>query len=152
MRTVGQHSTSPATRLSPAQAEMLQVMLRNEADLAFKRRVPMVLQHLDPQPGDRILDCGCGMGFNIRALTALFECQVTGVDRNPVSLGYARQALQSTPARLVQGDVLQLPFRAAAFNKILMTEVLEHLPDDGAALQGVRRVLADEGLLVVSVP
>ena len=108
MRTVGQHSTSPATRLSPAQAEMLQVMLRNEADLAFKRRVPMVLHHLDPQPDDRILDCGCGMGFNIRALTALFECQVTGVDRNPVSLGYARQALRLdyafVPFRFDLGD------------------------------------------------
>jgi SAM-dependent methyltransferase len=57
-----------------------------------------------------------------------------------------------TAAFLLRSDALRLPFRDAAFDRVLAAEVLEHLPDDAAALRELRRVLAPGGLLALSVP
>lgn len=145
------NGTWSADGLDPAWADALEHLLRNEADLAFRRRVPMVVRYLDPCPGDRILDCGCGMGFTLRALSRLCDCTLVGVDRNPAAL--ARAALElGGQARLARADALRLPFASSSFDKVLMTEVLEHLPDDVAALREVRRVLRVGGRYVISVP
>jgi ubiquinone/menaquinone biosynthesis C-methylase UbiE len=130
----------------------LDALLRNEADLSFRRRVPIILDYLDPQPGDAILDCGCGMGFNVRTLASLYDVAPIGVERNPVTLARAKVELQSTSARLVRADALRLPFRDASFDKVLMTEVLEHIPDEAAALREIWRVLRPGGTYVLSVP
>lgn len=51
----------PATRFD---AERLRRMLANEADMSFKRRAEAVFRFIDVQPGDRVLDAGCGRGFD----------------------------------------------------------------------------------------
>lgn len=55
-------------------------------------------------------------------------------------------------AFLVCDVTRSLPLRDGCFDAVLMSEVLEHLVDDAAALAEARRVLYDDGLLVVSVP
>ena len=55
--------------------------------------------------------------------------------------------------RLTIGDVSQsIPFCDNVFDAVLMAEVLEHLFNDACALLEARRVLKDDGLLVVTVP
>lgn len=130
----------------------LHELLRNEADLAFKRRVPIVLGYLDPQPGDRILDCGCGMGFNLKVLSELYESELVGVERAAQPLARARAELDPSRVTLLRADALNLPFGDAAFDKVLMTEVLEHIADEDAALREAYRVLKPGGLYVLSVP
>src|SRR6266540_4067623 len=65
---------SLGVRLDPAspQSAALDALLKNESDLAFRRRVPLVIRYLDPQTGDRVLDCGCGMGFTLRVIDRVF--------------------------------------------------------------------------------
>ena len=46
----------------------LERMLANEADMAFRRRVATIFEWLQPAPGDRILDAGCGRGFYLNFL------------------------------------------------------------------------------------
>jgi ubiquinone/menaquinone biosynthesis C-methylase UbiE len=130
----------------------LETLLRGEPDLSFRQRVPLVLEFLDPQPADRILDCGCGMGFTLRVMSERYTCSLIGLDRTSQAITYGRQALRSTRVRLVRGDALRLPFPDHAFDKVLMTEVLEHLPDDVCALREIRRVLRPGGICAVSVP
>ncbi len=42
---------------------MIARMVRNEADMAYRRRIQTIFEWLDPQDGDRILDGGTGRGF-----------------------------------------------------------------------------------------
>ena len=42
---------------------MLDRLLSNEADMAYRRRVPTLMDFLELRDGDTVLDCGCGMGF-----------------------------------------------------------------------------------------
>lgn len=127
-------------------------LLWNEADLAFRRRVPIVMDYLDPQPGERILDSGCGMGFNLRVLADLSQSSLFGVERNPQTLDRTRTNLEGTRVRLARADATQLPFKDQFFDKILMTEVLEHIPDEALAVQELWRVLRPGGCCVLSVP
>jgi len=54
--------------------------------------------------------------------------------------------------RFVFGDVLKLPFKNATFNKLVCSEVLEHLPDDKKGLQEMHRILKKNGTLYITVP
>ena len=55
-------------------------------------------------------------------------------------------------ARLVQGDLERTPFASACFDLVLLNEVLEHVPDDAAALREAFRLLRPGGALIVFAP
>jgi len=52
----------------------------------------------------------------------------------------------------VRCDATLLPFRTAAFDLVLCTEVLEHVPDPEATMREIRRVMTDRGSLVLTTP
>jgi SAM-dependent methyltransferase len=52
----------------------------------------------------------------------------------------------------VRADVTSLPFPAASFDKVISSEVLEHLEDDASAMREVARVLRPGGACAVTVP
>jgi len=110
------------------------------------------------EPGDRVLDVGCGEGRHAHACS-LDPVEVVGLDLDPERLRTARHgfddavaaAARTTPAFL-QGEATALPFPDGAFDVVLCAEVLEHLPDYRAAVAELERVLAPDGTLAVSVP
>ena len=55
-------------------------------------------------------------------------------------------------AKTITGDALNLPFPDDSFSKIVAAEVLEHIPDDMAAMRELLRVLKPGGRLAVTVP
>ena len=136
----------------PDEPPWLSRALRREADLAFRRRVRTVLAYLRPQPGERILDCGCGRGFYLVFLSRLApDCRLYGLDRDAEVLRQARRYLPSGIS-LIQGDACHLPFPDGFFDKAILSEILEHLPDDRAGLAEAHRVLRPGGILAVTVP
>ena len=138
-------------RAAPAPVpEPLAPLLRNEADFAFRRRMLELLDYLAPAAGERILDAGCGQGFALLALHALADARLVGVDRDAGRLDDARAAGVAAP--LARAEVAHLPFADASFDKILCSEVLEHVEDDRAALRELHRVLRPGGALAISVP
>ena len=89
-----------------------------------------------------VLNVGPSWGRDYYALTQQGK-QVVNADIAP----------QSHLDSLVLCDVTRgLPFAKQRFEAVLMPEVLEHLIEDAPALAEVRRVLCDDGVLVVSVP
>jgi SAM-dependent methyltransferase len=138
--------------LSQEQAATLARLLRNESDVAYRRRVRTVLRYLAPRPGQTILDCGTGMGFYARTINRLFPaCRVVGIDGDPRALAFAR-AHVGEQTGLVRGDILHLPFDQGSFNAAIMSEVLEHLDNDLQGLRQVHRVLKPGGVLAITVP
>ncbi|HEY32019.1 MAG TPA: class I SAM-dependent methyltransferase [Dehalococcoidia bacterium] len=110
--------------------------------------------------GERVLDVGCGEGRHTTQACKEIECTVYAVDIDPENvnktsymLGLMEQAGESRASWAVfRGDVLRLPFKDTHFDKVICSEVLEHIPDDNQAVRELTRVLKDDGTLAISVP
>jgi SAM-dependent methyltransferase len=118
------------------------------------------LDRLGIGPRTRVLDVGCGAGRHAIAL-AREGCLVVAVDVGTEALAAARRAEEETaflagpaPRRIsfVRGDATRLPLADDSVDCAIASEVLEHLPDDGAALAELARVVRPGGLLAVTVP
>ncbi len=99
--------------------------------------------------GGHVLDIGCARGALLRALTHQFDT-VTAVEYDFAAAAAAHAG--SHASRIVCGDAQRLPFARARFDAVLMSEVLEHIPDEAAALAEVRRLLKPGGTLVLTTP
>jgi SAM-dependent methyltransferase len=97
--------------------------------------------------GRRVLDCGCGTGRLSKALAESAASKVWGVDPEPEML---RVAAGSIPASvgLKEGRAEDLPFRDRWFERAVLWLVC-HLVERPAAFRELRRVLTDDGRLVV---
>jgi SAM-dependent methyltransferase len=102
--------------------------------------------------GRTVLDAGCGVGWGSVVLADAGAASVVGVDINPQALASARERAGDRAATFVQGDLQELPFEDDAFDLVVCFEAIEHVPDPGRVLDGIRRVLAPGGLLVISSP
>lgn len=97
----------------------------------------------------RLLDLGCGDGTNLGWLGAFAE-NMYGSDYNLVRLARARA--RDAEVRLILGDILDFPAADNAFDIVFFNHVIEHIPDDMAALRTVARILAPGGILVLGTP
>lgn len=133
----------------------LEELLKNTGDMALKRRARSIILHIDPQPGDRILDVGCGDGYYLHLLSHLGikNLTLTGTDYDKNGLISAKRNLNNPKIKLVWSDLMKKsPFRSNSFDKIVMSEVAEHLPDDVKGLTEVCRILKPGGTICLSVP
>lgn len=110
------------------------------------------------EPGDSVLDVGCGEGRHAHA-SALEPVEVVGLDLDRDRLRAAVDGFDASVADVAQtrpaflrGDATALPFPDGAFDVVVCSEVLEHLPDYRSAVAELERVLAPDGTLSVSVP
>ena len=138
------------TSLSDQDHEILSQLMANEADMAYRRRAMVLLDYLELQDGDRIIDLGCGMGFYLMAMGQLKKLLRVGFDNDLHRLNQAK--LGNPEAHLVSGFLEDLPYSTASFDKVLLSEVLEHVSDDVHALKQVHRILRPGGILSMSVP
>ncbi len=112
----------------------------------LERRLDMVRAKLSLE-GKRILDVGCGVGAFARRLRE-FSRDVYGVD---VDEERVREGGARVPnLALSLGEYL--PFAADTFDVVLLHEVIEHVTDDLATLEEVRRVLRPGGRAVIFCP
>jgi len=109
--------------------------------------------------GDVVLDLGCGEGRH--AINCYLHSEVTalGVDLCHRDLCIAQERYlpfrQSSDKRkfyLQQADATRLPFADASIDKIICSEVLEHIHDYQSVLKEIARVLKPGGQLAVTVP
>jgi SAM-dependent methyltransferase len=113
--------------------------------LGSKIRNDMLRAFLRPQPGDAVVDLGCGSG---RALlwNRDWHAQSVGIDISPFFAREARAAVD-----LLLGDLRRLPFADGTFTKAYSLDVLEHLSPEALAgmLREAARVIKPGGELFV---
>jgi ubiquinone/menaquinone biosynthesis C-methylase UbiE len=102
--------------------------------------------------GRRVLDVACGEGYG-SALLARNAARVTGVDLSPQAIAHARGAYGSLAnLEFVESSCTRMPFPDGAFDLVVSFETLEHIDGQEAFLDEVARVLAPDGLLLMSCP
>ncbi|MBM3462806.1 MAG: class I SAM-dependent methyltransferase [Armatimonadetes bacterium] len=111
--------------------------------------VTRFLAAVSPRATDHALDVACGPGLLVRAV-APSVADIVGVDVTPAMLEKAA-ALASeaglSNARFRQGDALHLPFESGAFDLVLTRLALHHMPDPGAVIGEIARVMKPGGRL-----
>ena len=78
--------------------------------------------------------------------------ELADVDTMLQAMGQAGEAPKSAKAQVVVGDALALPYPDGTFDAVIASEILEHIPDDDAAIAELIRVLRPGGTLAVTVP
>lgn len=116
----------------------------------YWRRNRKAISAIDPKPSDRILDAGCGTGFNTLLLHEAFGCDnVTGCDFSPVAIAHART--HCPWARFDTCSVDAMPYADGVFDSALAMDITEHLPEDAywGFVRELRRVVRPEGVVLV---
>ena len=103
-----------------------------------------LIQLLAPQPGERVLDLGCGTGQLTKAI-AESGATVFGMDRSQAMLQQARGNCPQIPFAVA--DAIALPC-ADAFDAVFSNAVLHWVQDAASALSGIRRALTLGGRFV----
>ncbi len=112
-------------------------------------------------PGDLVLDMGAGAGrhaFEVfRRGADIVALDYSLADLKDVSglfhaMAEAGEVPADTSASTVNGDGTRLPFADDTFDRIVCSEVMEHIPDDAAAASELARVLKPGGTIAVTVP
>ncbi len=133
--------------------KQLSKLLDNVGDMALKRRAKEIIEALDPINGEKIMDLGCGTGYYLFLLSSLsVKLDLVGFDNDKKALDEAKESLKERNIKFILGDSRILPFRENSFDKIVASEVLEHIEDDEKALSEIYKILKPNGLFVISTP
>ena len=109
----------------------------------------LVYDMLNPKPGEKILDAGCGTGiFTLDYLNA--GAEITGLDISRPMLMYAVKNITSSHFSKVQADMLFLPFKDNSFDKAISITALEFIEDARSAIDELFRVTRPGGCVVVA--
>ena len=111
--------------------------------------------------GERVLDLGCGAGrhafeaYRRGARVVAADLDVKELPPVNAMFGAMRLEGEAAPpagAAAVSADATNLPFPDGSFDAVIAAEILEHLPDDAAALSEIARVVRPGGSVAVTVP
>ncbi|MGZ8756249.1 MAG: class I SAM-dependent methyltransferase [Acidimicrobiia bacterium] len=105
----------------------------------------VLIRHLQPTPGEKILDVGCSRGFYMQAM-AVYAVDVIGIDSSEVSV------MDAVSDRVELGDATSLRFADETFDKVFSLHTIEHLPDPGKLISEIGRVLKPGGVAIIVYP
>ena len=114
-----------------------------------RRAYEFVLSVLEP--GDRVLDIGCGTGYG----TSMFAsrcAELTGIDYSRDAIQYASEHYGSSRCNFRQGDALDTGMPEGSLDMVCCVQVIEHMKDQEGFIKEVLRILSPGGRLVVVTP
>ncbi|MDW3176614.1 MAG: class I SAM-dependent methyltransferase [Acidimicrobiia bacterium] len=111
--------------------------------------------------GDRLLDIGCGFGrHSYEALRRGADVvssdfsfpELVEVEQTVSAMHSSGELPDGVSSSSCNGDVTRLPFPDGSFDRIIASEILEHIEDDEAAIEELVRVLRPGGTFAATVP
>ena len=124
---------------------------------AAKRRIGILMKYLDIQPGEQLLDIGCGVG-TFAYHSAVKGATSYGIDYSQDSIKIAQQLTKQfgvgERTHFFVGKIDALPFEDSKFDKIIAADIIEHISDTEKErmLKEMARVLKKDGLIIVFTP
>ena len=129
----------------------LDFSLRTVGDMALKRRARRIIEGLELVERDKILEVGCGNGYYLSLLNRLkLNLDLVGIDNDKLALKDAVKFIGDKKVKLLFADASKISLPSSSFNKIVMSEVIEHVNDEKAVLREVFRVLKKGGILTLT--
>ncbi|MGC6512536.1 MAG: class I SAM-dependent methyltransferase [Parvibaculales bacterium] len=119
------------------------------------------LAHLHPLPEHKVLDLGCGEGRHCHAVYHEAKCHVIGLDLGFADVRKTRDGFAAAPVlapaetqrfHVLVGNALSLPFPDHSMDRVICSEVLEHIPDYLRVIEEIDRVVKPDGVIGISVP
>ena len=103
--------------------------------------------------GKDVVDIGSGEGYG-SAYLGSHAASVVGLDIDQGAVAHARERYEVENVHFIQGSALTLEsyFGKNSFDLAVCFEVLEHVTEHQRLLDGIRHVLRDDGMLVLSTP
>lgn len=119
--------------------------------MALKRRAKRIVQELELKPREKILEIGCGNGYYLNLLNRLeLNLNLTGIDNDRHALNDAQKFISDKKVKLILGDASNLPFKNNSFDKVIISEVIEHVQKEDQVLSEIHRVLNLNGIMVLT--
>jgi SAM-dependent methyltransferase len=116
--------------------------------VVFRPLAERLLARAGVRPGERLLDVACGTGIVARTAAAK-GVRSTGTDLKPGMLATARELAPAI--EWVSADAAALPMPDASYDVVVCQQGLQFMPEPGAALTEMHRVLAPGGRLVLAL-
>jgi ubiquinone/menaquinone biosynthesis C-methylase UbiE len=114
-----------------------------------QRRLAIIRGFAGDVEGLEVAEVGSGGGHVLRMFPM---AHLTAIDVSDVYLEVARKNLAGYDARFVKGEIDKMDLPDAAFDRVICTEVLEHVVDPDAVLAAIARLLRPSGVAIVTVP
>lgn len=119
--------------------------------LNLQKRLTVIKQYAGTLANTKIIDCGCGAGEYLFALSDL-GADVWGIEYEEGKIAKFQEKHRHLSDRVISGDIEKINFDDNSFDLALLNEVLEHVPDDKQTLREIYRILKPGGLLILFSP
>lgn len=101
--------------------------------------------------GKVVLDIASGSGYGSACLGGAAK-QVYGVDINDAAIAYAQKNYAEKHVSFIKGDGVNIPLKDNSVDMVVSFETIEHIEDYKTFMREIRRVLKDDGMLILSTP
>lgn len=112
-------------------------------------KLEMVCNKLDLQPGDKVLDIGCGWGGFARYAAETRGCHVTGLSISTEQIDYAKKFTDGLPVDIIYSDYRDLPqkYQEKHFDKVVIIGMIEHVgyKNYRKLFEIVHQMMSDDG-------
>jgi|GEM_PF-1263729 len=119
--------------------------------MMYMTRVQKAMEFMDPKSSDNILEIGCGEGYYTNKLLEKTN-NVTATDIAEKFLEKARKNTDNRAIKYIACPAEKLPFPDNFFDKVFISEVIEHLLDWEVGIKEIFRVLKPGGYVVITTP